>query len=268
MSMAETHWTRLSSWQILFIAFGLLSWLFYLGLSWIASLPFFVQILFGATTGLVFMASYFNTQILRSQHRRRIAVNLAQLSTVDMVALQRLMPNHEKALSWVPNTSDVELVRWINAGLTKAWPYLKEASSSTLMVDLEKVCNKYKSGAIEAIKIKNLNLGKFCPYVEGVKAFRNGENKQICLEIQVDWRENGDQEILINVLTSESEYEVQVKDFIFYCVLRLTFTHLTEEFPCFAAVTFSIVEPPLIDFQSKLVSGDAKKILGMEKAVD
>ncbi|KAI5064820.1 hypothetical protein GOP47_0019515 [Adiantum capillus-veneris] len=196
------------------------------------------------------------------------SVNLAQLSLADMLALQRLLPNHEKALSWLPGSLDVEWVRWINGGLEKAWPFFKEASSGLIKVKLETVYNMYRVGAIKEISIGNINLGKFCPFVQGIKALPNNEDNQCCLEIQLDWRQNEDQDMLLHVSTTGPEFVVQVKNFVIYCVIRLTFTPLMQELPCFGAVVLSIIEPPLVDFQTKFISGDVKKMPGMVKAVD
>lgn len=186
----------------------------------------------------------------------------------DMLALRRLLPNHDKALSWLPDPSDAEMVRWINVGLEKAWPFFKEASSGIIKVQLQAVFNNYRSGAIQELSIGKINLGRSCPYVQGIKALHDDEGNKTCLEIQLDWRQNEDQEMVLHVSTSGPEYVVQVKHFVMYAVMKLTFTPLKEELPCFAAVVFSIIEPPLVDFQTRFISGDVKKMPEMQKAVD
>ncbi|MCO5574464.1 hypothetical protein L7F22_028249 [Adiantum nelumboides] len=198
----------------------------------------------------------------------------------NMLALQRLLPNHEKALSWLPGSSGVELVRWINVGLEKAWPFFKEAclliialssldaSSGLIKVKLETVFNKYRAGDIEVFSLGKLNLGNSCPFVQGIKVVPSKKDNQCCLEIQLDWRQNEDQEMLLHVSTMGPEFVVQVKNFVVYCVMRLTFAPLAHQLPCFGAVVFSIIEPPLVDFQTKFISGDVKKMPGLEKAVD
>ncbi|MCO5590732.1 hypothetical protein L7F22_044707 [Adiantum nelumboides] len=274
-TMAEKpYWLSRPLWQAAFILSGLLLWALYLAFSWIFALPPLAQALLGTALGLSSMASYSNFQTQRSRYRRRTSVNLAQLSFADMLALQRLLPNHEKALSWLPGSSGVELVRWINVGLEKAWPFFKEAcslivaSSGLIKVKLETVFNNYRAGDIEVFSLGKLNLGKFCPFVQGIKVVPSNKDNQCCLEIQLDWRQNEDQEMLLHVSTTGPEFVVQVKNFVVYCVMRLTFAPLAHELPCFGAVVFSIIEPPLVDFQTKFISGDVKKIPGLEKAVD
>eukprot|EP00249_Psilotum_nudum_P013757 c24492_g2_i3 orf=738-1904(+) len=72
----------------------------------------------------------------------------------------------------------------------------------------------------------------------------------------------------LDIKTTGPDFTVQIKDFVIYAVLKLTFKPHKEEFPGFGAVVFCLREPPLIDFQTKFLTGDVGRLPGVQKAVD
>ncbi|KAH7331228.1 hypothetical protein KP509_20G020800 [Ceratopteris richardii] len=60
----------------------------------------------------------------------------------------------------------------------------------------------------------------------------------------------------------------QIRDFVVYGTLKLIFKPLKEQFPGFGALTISLKEPPIIDFQTKFLGGDLLAIPGVDNTVD
>ncbi|KAH7331230.1 hypothetical protein KP509_20G020800 [Ceratopteris richardii] len=151
--------------------------------------------------------------------------------------------------------------------LEEIWPALNQAASGLLKLILRSVLDPYKFSIIQKISIKSITLGTVSPRLGGVK-FSGGDEDEANLEVELDWRHGQDAKIVIQLQTTGPLLTVQIRDFVVYGTLKLIFKPLKEQFPGFGALTISLKEPPIIDFQTKFLGGDLLAIPGVDNTVD
>eukprot|EP01018_Ginkgo_biloba_P009131 Gb_37167 [translate_table: standard] len=233
-------------------------------LYWISSLPLLVQFSCGIWVGLAVSVAFHFFQNYRSFKRRHVAINTAQLCTIDEFVLSRLLPNLRSA-RWAQQ-NDFEKVNWLNKQLEEIWPSLNEAVSSLLKDVMQPVLDSYKFSVIQKIAVESVTLGKSSP-VLGVR-FSDGLKDESVLEIELDWRNSKDQKIILTIETSGPLLTAQIKDLIIHANMKMIFKPLQEEFPGFGAVILSFMKPPKIDFQTKFLGGDILQIPGVDNMID
>lgn len=231
-------------------------------LAWITSLTCVARFAVGVLVGLLLSALFYLSHLHRSHLRRAKALCVAQLCHTNALSFF-----HKAAPSWIRQQSDYEEVNWLNMELEEIWPSLNEAASGLLKVILQSVLDPYRFSIIQKIIIKSVTLGTVSPLLGGVKFSGGGEDEAV-LEVELDWRHGQDAKIVIQLQTTGPLLTVQIKDFVVFGVLKLIFKPLMEQFPGFGALTISLREPPIVDFQTKFLGGDILAIPGLDNAVD
>eukprot|EP00250_Pteridium_aquilinum_P000160 c10179_g1_i1 orf=59-1489(+) len=231
-------------------------------LAWLSTLASIARFAVGLLLGLLLSTLLHLAYLHRSHLRRAKALCIAQLSHSGALSFA-----HRAAPSWLSQQSDYEKVNWLNRELEEIWPSLNEAASGLLKVILQSVLDPYKFSIIQKITIKSITLGTVSPLLGGVK-FSGGGDDEAILEVELDWRHGQDAKIVIQLQTTGPLLTVQIRDFIVFGVLKLIFRPLVEQFPGFGAITISLKEPPIVNFQTKIFGGDILAIPGVDNAVD
>eukprot|EP00249_Psilotum_nudum_P005353 c18796_g1_i1 orf=488-1900(+) len=248
------------------VASAVLAAPFFVGvLAWVLSLPWLQRFGLGVALGIVLIAVFHLIQLHRSRDRRSKTWHMAQLCQLNEVGLRRLLPGRGFP-SWIGQTPDFHKVSWLNKQLEEIWPSLNEATSGLLKETLQSVLDSYKFSVIQTITVKSITLGTICPLLGGIKL--SGGTEECILEVEFDWRHGQDSKIVIQLQTAGPLLTAQVKNLSAFGVLKLVFKPLKDEFPGFGAVTISLQEPPVVDFQTQFLGGDMLMIPGVDNAVD
>ncbi|EFJ24500.1 integral membrane single C2 domain protein [Selaginella moellendorffii] len=236
------------------------------GLVWVSRLSFIGQIIAGTVMGMGTMGAFHYLGVYRTRKRMHKAVTIAQLSIADAQVLKRFLPI-EALPSWIQNITDFEKVTWLNRELEEVWPFLDQAASEMIRMQIQPVLDQYKFGPIQKLNVKSVTLGKVAPMIGGIKFTGVGKNEAM-VEVEVDWRHGEDQKFTLEVQTTGPDFTVQVKDFVFYGILRAVLKPLTDQLPCFGAAVVSLREPPTIDFKTKFLGGDLLQLPGLDGMID
>ncbi|KAI7994493.1 Synaptotagmin-4 [Camellia lanceoleosa] len=87
------------------------------------------------------------------------------------------------------------------------------------------------------------------------------------MELEMEW--DGNPSIILDVKTRVGiGLPIQVKNIGFTGVFRLIFKPLVDEFPCFGAVCYSLMEKKNMDFTLKVVGGELSAIPGISDAIE
>ncbi|MCO5595279.1 hypothetical protein L7F22_049320 [Adiantum nelumboides] len=231
-------------------------------LAWFSRVASLTRFAVGIVVGLLISTLFHLANQHRSQLRLAKAHCIAQLGHIGALCFDQ-----RRAAFWPPHHSDYEKVHWLNMELEEVWPSLNEAASGLLKMILQSVLDPYKFSIIQKITIKSITLGTVSPRLGGVK-FLTGSKDEAVLEVELDWRHGQDAKVVIQLQTTGPVLTVQIRDLVVFGVLKLIFRPLKEQFPGFGAVTISLKEPPIVDFQTKFLGGDLLAIPGVDNAVD
>ncbi|XP_019052442.1 PREDICTED: synaptotagmin-5-like isoform X3 [Nelumbo nucifera] len=87
------------------------------------------------------------------------------------------------------------------------------------------------------------------------------------MELELQW--DGNPSIILDIKTLLGvALPVQVKNVGFTGVFRLIFKPLVDQFPCFGAVSYSLMEKKNLDFTLKVIGGDISTIPGLYDAIE
>ncbi|KVI11694.1 C2 calcium-dependent membrane targeting [Cynara cardunculus var. scolymus] len=239
-----------------------------------------------AATGLALVIGFARSQNARSNRRSALTRGfyklLAQLICVKcatkattVAALARMTREDSTKLlapeyypSWVvfSQRQKLSVLTWLNAHLTKIWPYVDEAASELIKANVEPILEQYRPIVLSSLRFSKLTLGTVAPQFTGVSIVEDGSDG-ITLELEMNW--DGNPNIILDVKTRLGVgLPVQVNNIAFTGVFRLIFKPLVNEFPCFGAVSFSLRQKKKMDFTLKVVGGDISAIPGVADALE
>ncbi|CAA6661455.1 unnamed protein product [Spirodela intermedia] len=156
---------------------------------------------------------------------------------------------------------------WLNLELTKIWPYVDEAASELIRNSLEPVLEQYKSLVLDSLKFSKLTLGTVAPQFTGITIIENKGRDGITMELELQW--DGNPSIILDIQTKLGvSLPIQVKNVAFTGVFRLIFKPLTDQFPCFGAVSYSLRHKKKLDFTLKIVGGEISSVPGISDAIE
>ncbi|KAL6532694.1 Synaptotagmin-5 [Orobanche gracilis] len=100
----------------------------------------------------------------------------------------------------------------------------------------------------------------------GVSIIEDG-SEGITMELEMQW--DGNPSIILDIKTYLGvALPVQVKNIGFTGVFRLIFRPMVDDFPCFAAVCFSLRQKKKLDYTLKVSGGDISTIPGLYDAIE
>ncbi|CAM6044581.1 unnamed protein product [Sphagnum compactum] len=235
------------------------------GLLFVSSLSMVLQFIVGAIFGLLLMFSYQLIVLYRTHLRKVKAVQVAQMSRLDVNSLKELLPTEESFPRWI-EFCEFEKMEWLNKLLRKMWPVLDEAAGKLIKEQVQPILDQYPMGVIERIILKKVQFGKRAPEILGIKVSPGGEDECI-LEMDVLW-ETEKEGVVIGVECPGPNFKVQVKNWHVHGTARVVFKPLTGSIPGFGAILVSLNEPPELGFDLKFLGGDIAALPGVEKMID
>nr|GEY23938.1 synaptotagmin-5-like isoform X1 [Tanacetum cinerariifolium] len=99
--------------------------------------------------------------------------------------------------SWVVFSQRQKLT-WLNAHLTKIWPYVDEAASELIKANLEPVLEQYRPMVLSALSFSKFTLGTVAPQFTGVTIIEDG-CEGITMELEMNW--DGNPSIILDIKT-------------------------------------------------------------------
>ncbi|KAI3771742.1 hypothetical protein L6452_02909 [Arctium lappa] len=229
-------------------------------------MSFVVGLIIGITAGLALVIGFARSQNARSKRRSALAITVATLARMTREDSKKLLAP-EYYPSWVVFSQRQKLsLTWLNAHLTKIWPYVDEAASDLIKANVEPILEQYRPIVLSSLRFSKLTLGTVAPQFTGVSVVED-ESDGITLELEMNW--DGNPSIILDVKTRLGVgLPVQVSNIAFTGVFRLIFKPLVDEFPCFGAVSFSLRQKKKMDFTLKVVGGDISAIPGVADALE
>ncbi|KAL8128821.1 hypothetical protein V2J09_017976 [Rumex salicifolius] len=227
-------------------------------------MSFFFGLLNGIVVGIAVIVLFVRCQNARSKQRSDLAATIAALARMTVEDSRKLLPPPYYP-SWVVFSQRQKLT-WLNAHLTKIWPYVDQAASELIRASVEPVLEEYRPVILSALKFSKLTLGTIAPQFTGVSIIEDG-GEGVIMELEMNW--DGNPSIILAIKTRLGvALPVQVKDIGFTGVFRLIFKPLVEELPCFGAISYSLKEKKKLDFTLKVVGGDISSIPGISDAIE
>ncbi|GBG85649.1 hypothetical protein CBR_g40378 [Chara braunii] len=268
--LLEAWHNKRPNWAVLglFLA-GLapLSWAAY---SWISSVGYIIQALYGMATGFAMVALFHFYSLRRSKHRRRRAAFIAAMSNLSKKDLERLFPRgFHHALSF----SDMGSEHWLNRNLRVVWPHLSQAASALVKNTLQGALNDYRIEFIKSVEVTTVSLGTVAPDLRGVRCGGHHPSipgDDIVLEAELDWRRPRGELLELKVTPAVGPaIKIQVKKIQFHCMLKLVFKPLVDELPCIGAMLVSMSDEPTVNYKIELVGvPDVTSLPAFDKMID
>ncbi|WOL19076.1 synaptotagmin-5-like [Canna indica] len=236
---------------------------------------FFLGLVLGVIVGVGLVMAFARSENARSKRRGELAATVAAFSRMTVEDSRKLLPA-EFYPSWVVFSQRQKFgyhflltdlfVNWLNAELTKIWPYVNQAASELIRSSVEPVLEQYKSVILSSLKFSKLTLGTVAPQITGISIIED-DKSGITMEFEMQW--DGNPSIILDIRTRLGvSLPIQVKNIGFTGVFRLIFKPLVDEFPCFGAVSFSLREKKKLDFTLKVVGGDLSSLPGISDAIE
>ncbi|CAL5355278.1 unnamed protein product [Camellia sinensis] len=227
-------------------------------------MSFYVGLFLGISFGIGLIFGFARYEKIRSKRRSDLATTIAAFARMTVEDSRKILPP-EFYPSWVVFTQRQKLT-WLNVQLKKIWPYVNEAASELIRSSAEPILEQYRSVILSSLKFSKLTLGTVAPQFTGVSIIE-GDAKGITMELEMEW--DGNPSIILDVKTRVGiGLPIQVKNIGFTGVFRLIFKPLVDEFPCFGAVCYSLMEKKNMDFTLKVVGGELSAIPGISDAIE
>lgn len=218
----------------------------------------------GLVVGLGIIVGFVQSENARSKLRSELATTIAAFARMTVEDSKTILPA-EFYPSWVVFSQRQKLT-WLNHHLEKIWPYVNEAASELIKSSVEPVLEQYRPFILSSLKFSKFTLGTVAPQFTGVSLIEDGSSG-VTMELEMQWDANSS--IILAIKTRLGvALPVQVKNIGFTGVFRLIFRPLVDEFPGFAAVSYSLREKKKLDFTLKVVGGDISSIPGLSDSIE
>lgn len=227
-------------------------------------MAFLFGLVVGVIVGLALIVAFVKSENARSKRRSELANTVAAFARMTVEDSRKIF-TPDQYPSWVVFSKRQKL-KWLNSHLEKIWPYVNEAASDLIKMNVEPVLESYRPVVLASLKFSKFTLGTVAPQFTGVEIVEDG-SEGITMELEMQW--DGNPSIILDIKTYLGvALPVQVKNIGFTGVFRLIFRPLVDELPCFGAVCVSLRQKKNLDFKLKVVGGDVTAIPGIADAIE
>nr|GMC65158.1 synaptotagmin-5-like [Ipomoea batatas]GME17825.1 synaptotagmin-5-like [Ipomoea batatas]GME20544.1 synaptotagmin-5-like [Ipomoea batatas] len=227
-------------------------------------MAFLFGIVIGIAFGLALIIAFVKSENSRSKRRCELATTVAAYARMSVEDSRKIF-TPDQYPSWVV-FSKYQKLKWLNSHLEKIWPYVNEAASELIKMNVEPVLESYRPVILASLKFSRFTLGTVAPQCIGISIIEDG-SEGITIELQVQW--DGNPSIILDIKTYLGvALPVQVKNIGFTGVFRLILRPLVDELPCFGAVCVSLRHKKKLDFTLKVIGGDLTAIPGISDAIE
>ena len=152
----------------------------------------------------------------------------------------------------------------------QAWPFIDKAVEGVLRDNLswlfESPPVNLRLFGLRCVTCDTLTLGGLPAKLGGVKCWRT-DSDEVVVDVEVKLA-GGDPNIVLTAHTlAGGSFPLQLSELQFFSIVRLSFSNLIPAFPCFGAISVSLVGQPFLDFSLKVVAGDLMAAPGLDLAV-
>uniref|UniRef100_A0A2P2K0A1 Synaptotagmin-5-like n=1 Tax=Rhizophora mucronata TaxID=61149 RepID=A0A2P2K0A1_RHIMU len=159
-------------------------------------MSFFVGLVIGVAVGLALIVGFVRSENARSKHRSELATTVAAFARMTVEDSRKILPP-EYYPPWVV-FSQRQKLNWLNAHLTKIWPYVSEAASELIKTSVEPILEQYRPIILSSLKFSKLTLGTVAPQFTGVSIIEDG-GSGITMDLEMNW--DGNPSIILDIKT-------------------------------------------------------------------
>ena len=169
----------------------------------------------------------------------------------------------EMTPSWV-NYSEVEQVRWMNSVLKILWPSAKSATEEIVLDTLNPVLEMIKPSVLAELRMAKFDMGEKPLLITGVNCVREC-TKAVVLDLSISLVAKTD--VVIQAKSAGVSVSLRLANLSFIGKLRVELCLLHPRFPCFKAMTFSLTDKPVINFDIAAVGVPLMVIPGLHQHI-
>jgi hypothetical protein len=187
------------------------------------------------------------TAMTRRQRARAAKANLiTSLSTAPGVKRAMTQEMIDMLPAWV-TFPDTERCDWLNTWLHKYWPFLDVATGDRMKAKLNPIfASLVKGTPLRRLLFTKFSLGGTPLTVTGVRCHNRGTKAEIILDLDVRLAGQPDVQLEVGV-SNYAKVPVTLSELQLVGTLRLVFSPLCTQFPCFAGMAIGFVRQPLVD---------------------
>lgn len=159
------------------------------------------------------------------------------------------------APTWT-NFSEKEKANWFNNTLRDLWPYAKTATEDSVKASVSPLLDYYRPGFLNTLEFDTLDLGPYPPTIRWIRSVP-AENGTVVLDMEIKMDTN------TNIVLKAGVIRVHLADLEVAGYIRLTLNEPSDDWPCFAALTFGFTQQPDITFKLKGLGLPLSQIPGL-----
>ncbi|KAJ1631344.1 hypothetical protein T492DRAFT_839263 [Pavlovales sp. CCMP2436] len=170
--------------------------------------------------------------------------------------------------SWV-TFPDTERADWLNTWIHKLWPYLNVATEDTMKACLNPILERIVKGTpIRRMLFTKFSLGGTPLNVTGVRCHHRGSHAEIVLDMDVSLAGQPDVQLEVGV-SSYACVPVVLSQLQLIGTLRVIFSPLCTDWPCFACISIGFVRQPAVDCRLSVANNafDVMSLPGVSDAL-
>lgn len=206
--------------------------------------------LYVAVLGLLWIVYHSNTVRPLENHRR---LALEKAFSKPKMLLQCLETAKFDIPKWL--CSDEERVDWLNKILVQMWPTLSEALAESIRY------NMTESLETVGIELGELDLGSEPFFIPSIKV--HSKNKLV-VDMDVKFAPRGST-CELSVTLAGADVRAHLDNIYISTRIRLILSPLCVEWPCFSAISFSLLEKPVIEFNVKAMLVEITALPGLQQ---
>lgn len=182
----------------------------------------------------------------RNKERAAKAILIQSTGTGKNVQKAMTREMLEMLPSWV-TFPDTERADWLNTFVHKLWPFLSAATEDTMKGLLNpKLASLVKGTPIRRLFFTKFSLGDTPLNIAGVRCHSRGSHSEIVLDLDVRLAGQPDVQLEAGV-SSFACVPVMLAELQLVGTLRLVFTPLCTDWPCFAGMSIGFIKKPIVD---------------------
>ena len=143
--------------------------------------------------------------------------------------------------SWLTCPENISRVSWLNTVLEILWPHIKVALRDSLLYWITPLMVENKPAYLATLEFGELDLGDSYPVIEGVRVLSH-ERSQVVLDLDLQYAASDDQLAEVRLTsTVGGTAKIKLRELSITGTLRLYFTPLCNEWPCFSSISIAFV---------------------------
>lgn len=135
--------------------------------------------------------------------------------------------------------------QWLNSIIAGMWNHISFSAETSLRQVIEPLLATYKPSFIRALTLKELSLGSNPIVINGIQHQQSNDDSSI-IDITLSW--DGDVSAHLHIELPGPDMHVYIRRFEVNMMLRVILLPHISQWPCFAAISLSILDIWMLDF--------------------